>query len=140
MSKKVYAVTRGTYSDYQICAIFSTEEKALAHIDALKDSEINGIETYDLDPPTSDMIKRGYRVWNISMDRDGNVLRRESSLKSYFVESADRGETSLWGAVGEKMNLHAKVWAKTETAAIKIVNEKRAQMIASGKWDMTRKK
>jgi hypothetical protein len=31
--------------------------------------------------------------------------------------------------------LQADVWAKNEQHAVKIVNEKRAQMIANGEWE-----
>lgn len=50
----VYVVTSGEYSDYSICAIFSTKELAQAHVDK---GGGDTIEEYELDVD-KDLVKR----------------------------------------------------------------------------------
>ena len=140
MAKQIFAVTSGSYSDYRVNALFSTRAKAQAFIDAVKDSDINSIEAYDLDPPVADLMGRGYVPWHVRMKRNGDVLSTSSEASVYRVESANRTEVNLWGAVNEAQTLVVVCWAKSSDAAIKIANEKRAELIASGKWDVIRKK
>ena len=51
MTQKVYIVTSGTYSGYQIHAVFSTRAKAKVYINILKEGEI---ESYDVDVPAEE--------------------------------------------------------------------------------------
>ena len=97
--KTVYAVSSGSYSDYRVNALFSSKEKAKEFIEVMqKDnpySDYNGIEEYQLDPPTVDLIKRGYSVWNVLMLRDGEVERtRKTDNDKYDVE--DVGHCRIW--------------------------------------------
>jgi hypothetical protein len=145
--KMIYAVSEGSYSDYRVSAIFSTKEKAQEFIDTMKkqsDSEYddyNDIEEYQLDPPVADLLGRGYSVYSVLMLRNGNVERVERTDNgSYDISSA--GQSHIWERTkapayrGKNVEdvLHMEVWAKDDKAAVKIVNEKRVQMIAMGEW------
>ena len=74
------------------------------------------------------------------MLRDGSteqVNRRDLSL--YGVGDVGhriwkRTEAPAYKGKGIPDCLMSTVWAKSEDAAVKIVNEHRAQMIASGEW------
>lgn len=48
---KAYIVTSGSYSDYNIEAVFSTEEKAKEFINNRGDDDFNEIEEYEMDKP-----------------------------------------------------------------------------------------
>lgn len=138
--KQVFAVSSGSYSDYRVNAIFSSKELAQEYMNAVKDSDYNEIEEYTLDPPTADLIRRGYLVWNVLMLHDGTterVTRTENGL--YDVDAPrhwiwKRTEAPAYKGKGIPDALQSSVWAKTEKQAVKIANEKRAQMIANGEW------
>jgi hypothetical protein len=145
--KMIYAVSEGSYSDYRVSAIFSTKEKAQEFIDTMKkqsDSEYddyNDIEEYQLDPPVADLLGRGYSVYRVLMLKNGNVERVERTDNgSYDISSAgqsriwERTKASAYHGKNVEDALDMKVWARDEKAAVKIVNEKRAQMIAMGEW------
>lgn len=139
--KKVFVVTSGSYSDYRILAIFSTKKLAKDFIDAVKDDECNGIEEHDLDNDTVDLIKRGYSVWSVNMLINGDTERcdrqengRHNVINCPSFQIWERTKAPAYRGNGIPDILTANVWAKTEKQAIKIVNEKRAQMIASGKF------
>lgn len=130
MAKTIYAVTSGSYSSYRVVALFSTREKAEDYkATVLKDEYDSGIEEYQLDPDTTDLLRRGYSVWRVTMLRDGSTERVDRSDNgSYDVQDAP--SFRIW----DRTVLAASVWAKSEKAAVKIANEKRAQMIANGEW------
>lgn len=137
---KIYAVNSETCSAYRVVALFSTKKKAHDFMEAVKD-DYNGIEEYDLDPKTTDLLKRGYSVWYVHMLIDGNTERVEKTDNDrYYIECAGsheiwrRSQAPAYKGKGIPDILTSYVWAKTEKAAIKIVNEHRTMMIASGKW------
>lgn len=137
---KVFAAASGSYSDYRIDALFSTRAKAEAYQAAFPREDWNGIEEYDIDPPTVDLIKQGYQPWGVHMLRDGTVekvWRDDYVSPSSYDESATiwkRTEAPAYKGRGIPDALIARVVAKSEKAAVKIANERRSQMIAAGEW------
>lgn len=145
--KMIYAVSEGSNSDYRISAIFSTKEKAQKFIDTMKKrpnseyDDYNDIEEYQLDPPVADLLGRGYSVYSVLMLKNGDVERVErTDNDSYDISSAgqshiwERTKASAYRGKNVEDALEMKVWAKDDKAAVKIVNEKRAQMIAMDGW------
>lgn len=138
--KKIYAVNSGCYSDYRIVALFSTPELAQEFMDAVPDSDYNRVEEFDLNPDTADLIKRGYSLWTVHMLRGGDTERVERKyLSLYGIGDVGhriwrRTQAPAYAGKGIPDILTSTVWAKSETQAVKIVNEHRAQMIASGEW------
>lgn len=138
--KKVYAVSSGSYSDYRVDAIFSSRKLAEDFIATIKDNNYNDIEEYEIDPPTVDLICRGYSVWRVHMLKDGTTERVERmGNDKYDVMNIghaiwERTKAPAYQGKGIPDILTSTVWAKTKRQAIKIVNEKRTQMIAEGKW------
>ena len=120
---KIYAVSTGRYSDYRIEGIYSTKEKAQeAHCLYAAD---NDIEEYELDampehPP-------GMLHYFVKMDEQGNASFVE-------IRSAEHMPNFDWSPYGDNKNVGFNVWAKDEIHAIKISNEKRAQLIATNRW------
>lgn len=129
---KIYVVTSGCYSDFSIEGIFSTELKAeklrkdfeWANSDA-------SIETWGLNRTK----KRRFIM--VSMKKDGEVVDIDHRLNGTaglccFFNNADLTsndyDTFDWVvATGD------------EKRAIKVVNEKRSQILALGIWADTKK-
>lgn len=138
--KKIYAVNSGSYSDYRVVALFSTPERAQEFMAAVPDSDYNDVEEFELNPDTADLIKRGYSLWLVYMLRDGNTERvKQLELSLYGVDDVGhriwrRTQAPAYKGRGIPDCLTSTVWAKSEEAAVKIVNEYRARMIASGEW------
>jgi hypothetical protein len=59
MKKKIYIVTSGEYSEYEINAVFSTKEKANAYIQ--QHGTYYDIEEYDLD----EEVEKKSQLWSI---------------------------------------------------------------------------
>ena len=126
--KKVYAVSSGCYSDYRVDAIFTTKELAEEFMKAVPEYDYNDIQEYELNPKTADLVKRGYSPWRVVMLRDGTTeVCKGIEISTYNTEDSFRGK-NIPDA------LSCNVFAKSAKQAIKIVNEKRAMMIANGEW------
>lgn len=140
MSKTIYAVTAGCYSDYRVVALFSSKELAKEFMDAIPDDYYNPVEKFELNPPTADLIARGYSVWNVHMLRGGDTERVERTENGlYNVRGIGhsiwrRSKAPAYKGSGKQDCLISSVWAKTEKQAVKIANEHRTQMIANGQW------
>lgn len=136
----IFAASSGSYSDYRVEALFSTKRKAAAHLAAFPHEDWNGIEEYELDPPTADLMARGYQPWRVHMLRDGTVervWRDDGRYASSYDESAvvwKRTKAPAYKGRDVPDALVVCALAKNERAAVKIANERRAEMIASGKW------
>lgn len=139
--KTIFAVNSGSYSDYRINALFSKRELAEEFMSAVPDSEYNEIEEFVLDPPAADFIKRGYSVWSVRMLINGDT-ETATCTDNHLYHVEDVPHHRVWERTKIRSGhlkglpdvLDSSVWAKTQKAAIKIVNEKRAQMIAMGEW------
>lgn len=71
---KVFIVTSGSYSDYHIEAVFSTNEKAEEYINNRCDDGVNGIEEYEMDEP----CERKTSIYWCSVDTKTNKITVES--------------------------------------------------------------
>ena len=128
--KTIYIVTQGSYSDYHIVSVFSTRELAEKFIELQPPPGYDEyeIEEYYLDQNVK-QIKSGLRLYKVTMKRDG-----ESSADLAQYDEEYMMLKQLWWGVREVI-LDCHVYAKDERHAVKIANEKRAQMIASGEWE-----
>jgi len=124
---KIWLVSRGEYSDYRVICAFSTPQRAVSYSRVAPDSFV---ETLSLDEDMPDVVDNIH----ILMSKDGDALRiykpsvidrNEIGFESYWPVSAEQGyETCLsWN-----------VETDNEERAIKVVNEKRVQIIAAGVW------
>lgn len=119
---KVYALTKGSYSDYHIVGIYSSSEKAAEA--KLLYGEDSGIEEYELDylpehPP-------GHLMYMVQMNAAGHT----GIVKT---ESADNSVRE-WVPYGDGENVAFMMWATSVEHAVKIANERRAQLIANNEW------
>lgn len=120
--KKVYIVTDGDYSDYRIIAAFTREDKAEEY---RRNFEYYSVEEYELDPSTTPID-----ITTVWMSSDGTVEstwpRVEPVDTSGFVRYANERSN--------KAVLIYRVNTKDEKRAIKVVNEKRTQILAYDVW------
>ena len=140
---KVYIVAHGAYSDYHIdyhiVGVFDDEElakkfKDLCNCDNIEEHELN---------PCRQQITNGYALFGIRMLRNGTIKKSGRAEAPYSIEKAfmelevclnpETEENYPYRDTGRKV-LCATVLATTMRHAIKIVNEKRTQFIAEGKW------
>jgi len=120
---EVYVVTEGSYSSYHIVAVFTDKEIAEKLAGQLEDG--NTVETYETDE-YSEYVRQGLMLYDITMLKDGTT-------KHVYETSYMDNPTGL--NVWNNEELYAVVWARDKQHAIKIVNEKRAQLIATGEWE-----
>jgi hypothetical protein len=135
---KVYVVTSGSYSDYGIERIFSTQELAEKYIrrryGMCRDAEI---EEHSLDHPD------GCTRWKITMNRDGSLdgESRHGGAESwgssqYGTEHClARSWSKTTHEPGEIVLIVSTSSARDQQHAIKIANEIRTQLIAENKWE-----
>jgi hypothetical protein len=115
---KIYMVTDGCYSDFRVEALYSKKELADEHVRRL-DSGDASVEEMELDQPIPDILI------NVSMAADGTVTNtyRDVGDKFGFARYSYRNRTFNW-----------RVKTDDKERAIKVVNEKRAQIIAANVW------
>ena len=128
----VYVVTAGTYSDYHICAVFSTEEKALEYA-GLAGGEWNerGVEPYEVDA----IGNAGLWAFDVDMDYltgDNARARSEEEANEPDSELHVCAEYIGWETIDGPAKAQMLVLARDAQHAIKIVNEKRIQHRALG--------
>jgi hypothetical protein len=135
---KLYLVWSGSYSDKELCGIYSTMEKAQeAHEQFDADNDIEERESDEMPehPP-------GMTFWNVAMKKDGSLWHGQFNYPTPSRESS-RGRTKEyydpdydWTAGVSKKTAHVvfHVWARDAEHAIKIANERRVQLIATNEW------
>ena len=128
---KVYIITKGTYSDYHICAVATDEEKAkqLAekHSDCFDKTRVEVYDTTEDDPHADGRIPFCVTFVN-------------GYAKCYYIDRHPlyldgvpftTGITIRRGALGAaSTNIEVRLYAPNEEAAVKIAAEKRAEFLA----------
>jgi len=120
----VYVVTSGEYSSYSIEGVFTDKVLAEKLVDKLNESykvlhERVRIEEFFLNLPIDD-----FEVTTVRMTKEGSVLE--------VLHSVGR-DTGTHG-FDDPGNLMWSIYGKDEKRAIKVTNEKRAQLIANNLW------
>ncbi len=114
----VYIVSDGSYSDYHILGIYDTAEKAASAREIYNaDNDVQEMELNFVpeSPP-------GLVSWHVNIQKDG------CTAKACRRGPLDPGEGEPLFDVNQIMTI--AVWAKDETHAIKVANEKRIQALA----------
>jgi hypothetical protein len=127
--KKVFLVTRGDYSDYRVCAVFSNKKLAQKYIDSFNPRyDEFRIEDYELDIYQNE-LKKDYKPFFLRMTKEGNCTEIKIKDSSYDLENEN-----IHIGFDINKNMYISIFAKDEKHAIKIANEKRAQLIAENNW------
>lgn len=123
----VYVVTAGDYSDYRVCCVCSTEEKAdeAARLFASDNTPM----AYELDD--FPRHPNGMFPYWVEMDAEGNTI----GVRCVPVEGSEPPE---WQPGYSHRWVIFRMWAVDEKHAVKIANERRAQLIAFGEWTTDR--
>lgn len=129
---KVYIVTAGDYSDYGIRAVFSTRELAEAFIAKYGNSlgdwgDTPVIEEWTLDDPRA--IGDHMMQYRVSLARNGDVHYVEP-IKLLSVGGPYSETKPVFLGLLKDGGVAGSVLARDEQHAVKIANEKRAQLIA----------
>lgn len=149
--KKVYAVTRGSYSDYRVVRIFSDLPMAERFVEACKDDgwEEMGIETYDLDDETT--LDLNELVWEVSRSVASEedvrrwVMQKKGARKAGDIIWETEVQVESWGRSLEEYKAMARrkefylgdsgdvfgifLFAPNKEAALKIANECYSQVL-----------
>ena len=124
---KIYLVTDGSYSDYKVlcaCSALSNAERAKEAYCAdndIQEMELDGIpET----PP-------GLLPYLVLMQKDGSIL---SAGREAYDEDTNNRIGKPYATYGID-RAYITVWARDADHAIKIVGDKRTQMLAEDSWN-----
>jgi hypothetical protein len=96
------------------------------------------IEEYKINTPKDVLYIKNKKYFIVWMDKEGNSAVEEYGR--YYIDEIEEPHLHYFGKyaypllVGKPV-FHILIWANDKTHAVKIANEKRIQMIASGKWD-----
>lgn len=141
----VYLVSSGEYSSYGVGPVFSTEALAQEYIDKwakFGDNEY-GIEERELDPEheLNIPLQNGWSHFEVIMFKNGSSNIKKTKPLGKYVENATGflGQHWIENKFSKEITLFCHVWSKDENGAVKIVNEKRVHLIASGQWDKEEK-
>ena len=121
---KIYVVTSGSYSDYEIDGVFSDKEMAQAFCDQF---QLGEVEEYNLNPIKLD-IKSDLQPYSVLMDIKGRTLRAHRIYDHDMFLKDKRYSFELPDA------LRNYCFAKDRGHAIKLTNELRTQLIANNEW------
>lgn len=125
---KLFLVADGDYSEYHVCGIFSTIEKA-EHAKKWFDSnqDIEEIEVDELpDHP------EGMFWYSFYMKENGDTL-------DIWIEDGSYSRPEIQWFPNECQSekcVKFQMWATDEKHSVKIANEKRSQLIASNQWTL----
>lgn len=120
---KLYLVTDGQYSDYRLRCVCSSPEKA-DHAKKFYAAD-NDIEEYELDSLPDH--PEGMFWYSVMMDRDGNA-------RYISIENGKYAHNDKWRPSGDNETVCFYMWAYDDKHAVKIANERRVMLVASGQW------
>lgn len=137
----IWVVEQGEYSDYRVVGVFSSKEDAQQIADAINDntSDKATVAEWPLNPAVNE-LRQGFTPYLVDMREDGTVERCEQwEISGYEIA----GYTQMWrrtqapayrGNPDKPDVLQTLIWAKDADHAVKITNEHRTRMIATGEW------
>lgn len=130
-SVKVYIVSTGSYSDWMILGIYTTPdkaEKAKADYGAENDVEEHDVDKFP-------QIPAGLRPYNVVMTCAGGLLQQPQQARPLYVDGW-KDKWQPWSSLRspETQAVIFNLWARDEEHAVKIANDRRAQLIATGEW------
>jgi len=122
---KIYVVVSGEYSDKGVEGVFDDLGLANKFAEQFYDGRI---ETYELNPviPNEDKLKNGLHPYEVTMQKNGDGFADTMGADSFGVGPDEYIYQD---------RLTVKTWAKDTDHALKITNEKRGMIIASGQWN-----
>ena len=144
-ARTVWVVEHGEYSDYRVVGVFSSKANAQQIADLVNTTDYGWrddarVSEWPMDPAV-DELRQGFHQFLIDMRRDGTTERIEIQRVSVYELA---GSVQMWrrtrapayrGNPDKPDVLQAQIWARDEPHAVKIANEHRTRLIATGEWD-----
>ena len=130
---EVFIVTSGSYSDYQIHAVFSNRKKAKAYIKTGENAPgpygTNNRDKYAIEEYDVDLPRFRWFTTLVSMDKEGNV-----DEATVCFEAEESGLVWFVFQEGKPIRMRWSVNTDDRDRAVKVANEKRSQIIALNLW------
>ena len=140
--KSIWVIEKGSYSDYRVVGVYSTKEGAelvCARINGEESCELAVVSEWTLDPGV-EAINQGLEPFIVHMLRDGTTEKVWMDENDFEYTLNDqptiwrRSEAPAYKGKNIPDCLTARVFARDSQHAVKIANEHRTRMIASGEW------
>ena len=126
---KVHVVCSGEYSDYHVSEIFSTRKLANQYIDEMSKWYNCSKKSYTIETYTIDNIVSNLKIIQVHMDKEGNTTWiYHTEDKSIGFQCFDYDNCLVWN-----------VNTDNDTTSVKVVNEKRIQILAKDIWGSEKK-
>jgi hypothetical protein len=121
----VYAITKGCYSDYHICAVTLDKEKAKRLCKLFDEGDWHDASVEEFDTETHADLLSGRKPYRVSFRKNGDL---------YSVDEDTWGIEYFESEIIERPkiddSLLVKLYAEDKESAIKIAAEKRAKYLA----------
>jgi hypothetical protein len=122
---KVYIITYGNYSDYSICAVFSTRDKAEEYIQ--QHGNVFRIEEHLLDEEV-----RQSEIWSVEIGMSSHKINQcVSCSDSWSVERVDKFRVFEPLFSDGEWSIKLLLRADSMNRAVKVANERVAQIVAN---------
>jgi hypothetical protein len=131
---KIYILTEGAYSDFTILGVAEDMETATFLVNKWG-GEIE-IREYYLNTKEDSKFINGKTLYEVTMWKNGNSKVEKD--KNQVADAYTDPKFYFWGGMrsgGVEVIMELDCWANDEKHAVKIANDKRASLIASGEWD-----
>ncbi len=129
MTKEIYVIMEGEYSDRRIVDIYDDEKIA-----KLATGEDMWMETWELNRHI-DKLKQGLRFWYVEVAVTGKIKYCYQQSPNFdYIGFHDRFRSYYTKAGGTTRRLITHIWAKNKKHAKKMANRKRSHYINLGKW------
>ncbi len=121
MTKTIFVVEAGEYSDRHIVGVYSTAEKATVIANVFS----GDVEEWPIDHAVEE-IRRGCRPYGVRLHREtGDVLACNRETSDYYLRDGE----SITVDVND--NLFTAVVAESDAEAVKIASERRRVFLAN---------
>lgn len=125
----VYLAIDGSSYSYNIVGVYDRRELADKMVEL---GYASLVEVHRLNQHMH-IIEAGLKHYELNMDRDGRI--EYIGTDSDFDDDCYGVHYHELLTVPHGVALFSTVWARDEQHAVKIANERRVQLIASGEWD-----
>lgn len=126
----VWVIEDGSYSDYRVLGVFTTEASAARVAQQMKLDPETTVSEWPLDPGI-EQLNQGLTVWTVQMKATGDVIEMAPGVRWSGQPIEDVPDVRI-AQYGAERRVVASVWARDAEHAIKIVGEHRAQFRAKG--------
>lgn len=126
----IYVITSHNRNGYRTCNVFDNKNSALEFIKHENLGPEAVIEECALNEPSS--YPSDLLAWVVVIDQEGYIVGKVERMAASKMQG-----NGIWFPSTARVDLRAinfLVWAQDSTHAIKIANERRAQLLAADQW------